>query len=242
LPTPPPAAPSGIAADARAAPDGPAPGWFGKLAGLGDFAHRRLPPPWLQACDAWVSRGLAASRERLGEQWLAVYLTSPPQRFAWAPGVIDERWWFGLFMPSCDNAGRYFPLLIAEPRDDAPRDAAALEHLERWYGHVVGAALQTLDERGAPVDALEAALRQAPPWPPASEASAPTSPLAGLHAVPGGTALPRWLASFAAGALCDILDGCSLWWPVDPEGGPGPVRIVRGLPWDEDFADLLAAR
>ena len=61
-------------------------GWFGKLACLGDFASRRLAPDFTQACDAWLSRCVEASRAQLGERWLETYLTSPLWRFAWAPG------------------------------------------------------------------------------------------------------------------------------------------------------------
>ena len=33
------------------------PGWYGKLASLGDFAHRRLPPEWLRACEGAAEGG-----------------------------------------------------------------------------------------------------------------------------------------------------------------------------------------
>jgi len=225
------------------AADEAVPGWFGKISTLGDFAHRRLPPSWLQACDAWLSQALRASRARLGERWLDVYLTTPTQRFAWAPGVIDEQWWFGLFMPSCDSVGRYFPLVIAQSRASAPRDREALAQLERWYEHLVVAAMRTLDERGTPVEALEETLRESPPW---TDAAEPTDEEAavrpGRWTIAPEAGLAQWVPALAATALLDAVGGCSLWWPADASGAPGNVRIVRGLPWDEDFVDLLEGR
>ncbi len=51
-----------------------APGWYGKLPMLGDFAHRRLPRGFVDACDDWLSRGIGASRQSLGPAWLDDYL------------------------------------------------------------------------------------------------------------------------------------------------------------------------
>ncbi len=102
------------------------PGWYGKLAMLGDFAQRRLPEHAVRRCDTWLSRAMAAGREHLAANWLDVYLSAPVLRFAWAPGVLDELWWFGVVMPSCDQVGRYFPLLVAQSRTGAPADRIAL--------------------------------------------------------------------------------------------------------------------
>ena len=54
-----------------------APGWFGKLSMLGDFASRRLSSDWIRPCDEWLSASLRTSQERLGERWLATYLATP---------------------------------------------------------------------------------------------------------------------------------------------------------------------
>ena len=225
------------------AADAQVPGCFGKISTLGDFAHRRLPPAWLQACDTWLSQALQASRARLGERWLDVYLTTPTQRFAWAPGVIDDLWWFGLFMPSCDSVGRYFPLVIAQSREAAPQDLDTLAQLERWYEHLAAAAMRTLDERGTPVEALEETLRESPTWAGAAAREDPDANVRpGRRTLSRSAGLAQWVPALATTALLDSLAGCSLWWPVDASGAPGSVRIVRGLPWDEDFVELLEGR
>ncbi|MBC7957519.1 MAG: type VI secretion system-associated protein TagF, partial [Cytophagales bacterium] len=138
-----------------------APGWYGKLPMLGDFAGRRLPQNFVDACDAWLARGVEQSRAQLGERWLDVYLTGPIWRFAWAPGVVDEKWWLGVMMPSVDKVGRYFPLLIAREAAALPATAEGLNQLQAWYGHLGASALGTL-RPGATLEDFESTLARAP--------------------------------------------------------------------------------
>ena len=230
---------SATAPDLRAPP-----GWYGKLAALGDFAQRRLPPAWVQACDTWLSQAMLGGRSALGDRWLDVYLTAPMLRFAWSPGVIDASWWFGVLMPSCDSAGRYFPLVVAQARTRPPEDRIALDHLELWYGHLEQAALPTLAGAAGSVEALEDALRDAPPWPTPGHGGALVVPreaddshLSLQRAAP----LSLWLQALAAQALTTRLAGCSVWWRSSDDGTNDRVDIVQGLPVDAEFAALLGA-
>lgn len=217
--------------------------WYGKLASLGDFAQRRMPAEGLSIFDSWLSRAMQGGRDQLGERWLEVYLTAPALRFAWAPGVIDSRWWFGLLMPSCDSVGRYFPLVIAQPRSKAPEDRIALDHLELWYEHVAQAALLTLGDDSGSLDALEAALHDAPPWPTAGRAT-PTSvreTALGQHLRLAASApLTQWLHALSVQQLNSHLAGCTIWWRVTDDHVADSVDIVRGLPDGAGFAALLA--
>jgi len=238
------------AAGSGGPPEADLPAWFGKVATLGDFAHRRLPAPVRATCDAWLSRAMRQAEARLGSHWLPLYLTAPLLRFAWAPGVVDPRWWFGVLMPSCDDVGRYFPLLVASSRTTPPVEGAALAQLERWYGHLARAATSTL--QGASIDTFEAALRAAPAWPqPAAESASASTPLpidgvadlATLLArggpLPRGAPLERWLAALAARGLHDALQGRTVWWRAADEAHAPHLEIVEGLPEDERFVDLL---
>jgi type VI secretion system protein ImpM len=220
------------------------PGWYGKLASLGDFAQRRLPPAWVQSCDAWLSHVMQRSREQLGEHWLQTYLTAPVLRFAWAPGVLDNQWWFGLLMPSCDNVGRYYPLLIAQPRARPPTDRIALDHLELWYTHVANAAVQTLSDQTS-LDAFERALGDAPPWPtagPASPLSTRSTVTAERYEMAASVPLSRWLPAMATTELLARVAGCTLWWRTTDDGTGASVSLVHRLPGAETFVELLAGR
>jgi type VI secretion system protein ImpM len=219
-------------------------GWFGKVSMLGDFASRRLEPAWVEACDRWLSGSMDTSRRLMGEAWMPAYLSAPLWRFAWAPGVVDHQWWFGVLMPSSDNVGRYFPLVVAQPRPAPPVDRFALDHLELWWQHVADAALRTLAE-GAQVDGFEADLMQAPPWP-----MSPQAPPVRVVPAPGRervsidrvATLEGFMHGLAATSLLQRFEGCSLW---SPYGGPQATlacTLLEGLPTPEAFGELLTGR
>jgi len=217
--------------------------WYGKVASLGDFVQRRVPPECLQRLDAWLSSVMRDAREQLGERWLDVYLTAPLLRFAWAPDVIDSRWWFGLLMPSCDSVGRYFPLVIVQPRPRAPEDRIALDHLELWYEHLAHAAMQTLNEGADSLETLETSLRDAPPWPTPGRAPVVTTRDT-LHGdrlgVAPAASLQQWLHGLATRDLHRRFAGCTIWWRVTESPSGDSVDIVHGLPDGAGFAALLS--
>ena len=221
-----------------------APGWFGKMAMLGDFASRRLPQDFVDACDAWLARGLEQSRAQLGERWLDVYLTGPIWRFAWAPGVVDARWWIGVMMPSVDKVGRYFPLLISRSTTALPDTASGLSALEAWYAHLSATALGTL-RPGATLEDFESTLARAP----AREEGAPvataiTSPLPGRvrHTLPGAASLQTWAQGLLAGDALQRFAGQSLWWPDHAESPDNSLSVSPGLPPAQHFSELLEGR
>ncbi len=163
-------------------------------------------------------------------------------------------------MPSCDNVGRYFPLLVVQRRAQAPLDGVALAHLDAWYAHIALAATQTLGE-DATLPRFEQALAQAPPWPAPGQGSTPapqptpdarpalvdalpapdTQPMAaGAHyALPAPASLPAWLQAQAAQGLQQRWQGCSVWWRHDEAARMASARVVTGLPDAALFGQLL---
>ncbi|MEZ5622643.1 MAG: type VI secretion system-associated protein TagF [Burkholderiaceae bacterium] len=223
-----------------------APGWYGKLSMLGDFASRRLDAGWIARIHAWIAAGLLASRERLGERWPQAYLGAPLWRFAWAPGIVDTRWWFGVLMPSCDSVGRYYPLVVVEARARPPSDRIGLDHLDLWWQRLAQATLATLTD-DATVEAFEAALHDAPPWPRALHLPEPADPAADRqrHPVAPGTPLTQLAHGLAAAELVRRLAGSSIWWPLEVASAAGAAAprgqctVTRGLPCAATFAELL---
>ncbi|MFE0752569.1 type VI secretion system-associated protein TagF [Inquilinus sp. NPDC058860] len=145
---------------------GAAPGIFGKLPWLGDFVVQRLPRGFVEPWDAWLQDGLAASRVALGDAWLDRYRTAPVWRFA-LPAHVAGPPVAGLFLPSVDRVGRYFPLTLALPLEsgpppDLPASAAS------WFDALEAVALAALEEETRPEDWLSALERiGAPPLVPA---------------------------------------------------------------------------
>lgn len=219
-------------------------GWYGKLAMLGDFAQRRLPHDLVQRCDAWMSRAMEGSRQVLGADWLETYLNAPVLRFGLAPGVHDAHWWFGTLMPSCDQVGRYFPLLVVQRRSRAPADGIALDHLELWFEHLTQASLRTLRD-GSTLADFEAALHDTPPWPtPAGGAPLVSRPGAALERWRLGPApsLHQAMNALATQGLLERLAGHSLWWRPADDGLDPTLSLVAGLPDATAFAAMLSGR
>lgn len=226
------------------APDGDAPAWFGKLASLGDFATRRLPQDTARLVDAWLAQGVDTSRAQLGERWMNVYLTSPLWRFAWAPGVLDTSWWFGLVMPSVDNVGRYFPLIVLQSRAAPPSGREGLQQLEQWYAGIARAALRTLQPAGS-LEQFEAELAQVAQLSPLPH-STPAQPWAAAqwaertrHDIAAGTSLDECLVQLAVAESLHRFRGCSLWWSLRPGAQDSSFSMAVGLPARESFVLML---
>lgn len=130
-------------------------GLFGKLPDHRDFVRRALPEGFVGPWDGWLSAALAASRARLGEEWLAAFLEAPVWRFALAPGVCGRRGAAGVLAPSVDAVGRHFPLTVAA-LTDAPPDPAA----SPWHDALETIVVDAVTGAWS-ADALAAALAQA---------------------------------------------------------------------------------
>jgi len=88
-------------------------GFYGKLPARGDFVRAGLPRDFIEPWDAWWQRMLVGSREVVGEAWTAVWLQAPIWRFALPPGMCGSDAVLGLWLPSVDRVGRFFPLTLA---------------------------------------------------------------------------------------------------------------------------------
>jgi type VI secretion system protein ImpM len=114
------------------------PGWFGKLPGMGDFAHRRLPEAFRERWDRWLHDGLLRLRE-CHSDWTERYLEAPLWCFVLGRGVAGDGCWLGVLMPSVDGVGRYFPFTVAVAFDETP------PALLPWWALAAQAALEGLE-------------------------------------------------------------------------------------------------
>ncbi|WP_354003676.1 type VI secretion system-associated protein TagF [Ramlibacter aurantiacus] len=201
-----------------------APGWHGKLPSLGDFASRRLDARFLEPWDAWLSQGLAMLQAQ--PDWLDRYLQSPAWRFLLMPGVIDERTWSGVLMPSVDRVGRYYPFTLVATFEVPPALTQAAAHWA-WLGQLEDLAFSALDREWS-VDELEGRLnRLNPPEPDGESDSVPHS----LQWHQGLRGKSCWYAAPAVGAskflICERLDSNdlprTLFAPAAPETAGTPA-------------------
>ncbi|CAL96505.1 type VI secretion system-associated protein TagF [Azoarcus olearius] len=220
-----------------------APGWYGKLPALGDFASRRLPQGFVAAWDGWLQRGLAYSQEHLGAAWLDSFLTAPVWRFVLGERTLDTGAWAGIVLPSVDRVGRYFPLTLCAPLPAFSPTAATLGALTRWTAALEDVARAGLDPL-ATVDSFDASLAGCPaPLLPATPPSALGDALlrgdafvrlsggdgAGLPVVAGDAASHLGAALFAP---------YTLWW-CSGDAGAADGFACHGMPSAAVFARML---
>ena len=191
------------------------PGWFGKLPGMGDFAHRRLPESFRSVWDQWLQRGLARLRDRHAD-WTEHYLEAPVWCFALGPKVAGEGAWIGVLMPSVDGVGRYFPFTLAVELDASVGEMLrgdALRSALQWWANGTRAALEGLE---GDLDALrfDAVLER-------------------LFVAESGEVGEGVLESLALPGA-----GGSLWLG-DPRTADGVRMVVAGLPLDAQFEALF---
>jgi type VI secretion system protein ImpM len=191
------------------------PGWFGKLPGMGDFAHRRLPEGFRSVWDQWLQRGMARLRDRHAD-WTERYLEAPVWCFVLGARVVGDRGWMGVLMPSVDGVGRYFPFALAvELSASAPEElqGEALSAALRWWGLATRAALEGLE---GDLDAVR------------------------FDAVLQRLFLADASAELLSGAVASLVlpgVGASLWLG-DPFADQAGGMLSSGLPRDEQF-DVL---
>jgi len=137
-------------------------GVYGKLPGYGDFIHRSLPTPFINEIDSWLQLYVASSHEKLGDSWLDIYLTSPIWRFVLSAGVIDEQHWAGIMLPSVDQVGRYYPLVMAIPVDARCNPYEFISSNSAWFEQIEDCALLALDAQVSVEQLVEMANEVAP--------------------------------------------------------------------------------
>ena len=121
------------------------PGLYGKLPMHGDFIQRNLPTAFVTEWDLWLQHFVAGCKEKIGEDWLDIYLTSPIWRFVFSHGVIDDNSWAGILMPSVDQVGRYYPFTIAMRLPDFVNPFEFIAVQTAWYSNIEDLALRALN-------------------------------------------------------------------------------------------------
>lgn len=120
-------------------------GIYGKLPTHGDFIQRNLPSGFVSEWDQWLQHYIAGAKEKIGSDWLDIYLTSPIWRFVFSHGVIDDGRWAGIMMPSVDQVGRYFPFTIALKLPGYVNPLEFISLQSSWYCGIEELALTALD-------------------------------------------------------------------------------------------------
>jgi type VI secretion system protein ImpM len=220
------------------------PGFYGKLPNLGDFVSRRLPAEFIKPWDLWLQESLAESRVRLGDEWLATYLTSPLWRFVLTPGIAGQTGWAGVMMPSVDRVGRYFPLTLASPLGISG-DPLRLLGETAWFDRLETVMLTGLDESSS-IEAFDVQVQGLGSPPSAARPCAQVSALGQARSnawriqAPSPAELSGRCSILLSLALDQVFCAYSLWWSSGSERVAPSGLICQGLPPTEGFSGLLA--
>ncbi|MDO9600216.1 MAG: type VI secretion system-associated protein TagF [Azoarcus sp.] len=221
-----------------------APGWYGKLPALGDFASRRLPHGFVSAWDAWLQRGMAYSQEHLGPAWLDTFLTAPVWGFVLGARTLDTQTWAGIVLPSVDRVGRYFPLTLCAALPRIAFDGEALAALQRWMDDLEQAARAGLDPQVS-LEGFDAAF--AGVLPPSFASPAMTDGLGSalLRGEPfirleraGAKGLHELAGDAGAQVMDPLFAPYTLWWCRGGDGVTGGFAC-HGMPSAAVFARML---
>lgn len=211
-------------------------GYYGKIPGHGDFIQHRLPRAFVQPWDEWLQAGMAASRDRLGEDWLDIYLTSPAWRFAFPAGACCDTAFAGVMIPSVDRVGRYFPFTLAAPLAAGASVFATAGASSEWFSATEALILTTLDDafdRGrfdATLDKLGA--------PPVADTRT-TAPLPAHTLLDCADDLTSPLAALLEQLTMAATADCSLWWSHGSDRVAPSLSWAHGLPPAAAFDALL---
>ncbi len=161
-------------------------GLFGKLPAHGDFVRRHLPRSFVTPWDEWLSAGIAAAQDALGDDWAAAWDAAPAWRFSLAAGVCGPDAVLGVMLPSVDMVGRRFAITLAAlPAQDAPED---------WFATLEEAA-RTARDGALDADMLAARLPDAP-----EDGTPGTTAFWGAEAAPRAMPAPADFTSLLAAA------------------------------------------
>jgi len=225
-------------------------GFYGKIPIKGDFVSRHLPRSFVEPWDQWLQESIATSREQLSDHWLDSYLTSPIWRFALSKGVCDENTWIGLMIPSVDSVGRYFPLTLAAPVNNASTLISIVDQEEPWFSQAEQIALSALDQDKT-FDAFNQDIDELD-LPRHLHASASIQenelPKAGLKnsdnwriTMEESRSVSANLSSLTEQFLLKSFPNVSLWWSSGSEKIEPSILICNKLPPTQGFSALLSA-
>lgn len=212
-------------------------GVFGKLPAHGDFVQRGLPGSFTDTWDEWLQRAVHGSRELVGAPWLDFYLTSPIWRFVLSPGVVDEKAWAGVLVPSVDSVGRYFPVTLCAEFGARRRVFDFFESAQSWYSALCDLGLSSLQDT-LPVDDVMSRF----PVCDMIDAEAPTvSRENDALLLRGHIDLDRGYAALAEKQFSEHHSSYSLWWNGGSSQPASSLLLSPGLPEPLLYSTMIGA-
>jgi len=214
--------------------------YFGKLPCAGDFVQYNLSGSLGAGWDQWLQNSVLASQQALGEHWLNYFLVAPWWRFSIMPSIINEQAWIGLWCPSVDKVGRYFPFTFLQPLDSSQFALDALLHNATWFDALEDTVARVFDQ-SLDFDGFKQAFLELPEAEPGQPQVTDLDNLS--FEVPNTGAGPFQVVSRYCAALLKGLDSPQSFWWSEGSTWVGPRLVSCGkLPRFQSFTAFLDGR
>ena len=220
-------------------------GFFGKIPLTGDFIHRRMSSVFMNRWDEWLKINILHSQNKLGERWLPIYSQSPMWRFCIAPGVIDDKAYLGVMIPSVDSVGRYFPLTVAQAVDAKAIPFMLSDTANHWFHSIEDLLLDLLEGYEPNLQVFDAKIAALQPKWIDTLASIPAGQTSmnkafNLHLeVSSASSINHSLSSLMLNNLLESKKGFTFWWNEGSEAYQPNMLFSDKLPAMDQFCALL---
>jgi type VI secretion system ImpM family protein len=220
-------------------------GFFGKIPLTGDFIHRRMGSVFMNRWDEWLKINILHSQKQLGERWLPIYSQSPMWRFCIAPGVIDDKAYLGIMIPSVDSVGRYFPLTVAQAVDPKAIPFMLSDMANQWFQNIEDLLLDLLEGYEPNLQIFDAKIAALQPKWISDIAEIPTGQASMDKAfnlrleVNSANTINHSVSSFMLHNMVATKKGFTFWWNEGSEAYQPSILLADKLPATDQFCGLL---
>lgn len=215
---------------------------YGKLPSKRDFVAIRAPRAFLDAWEPWLQAAISSSRNELGKDWQAAFLTAPIWRF-WLGADLCGRSAIGALMPSLDGVGRYFPLTVFACADDGAGIAPPeLDLHTDWFAAAETFLMSTLDQ-DTTFDAVSQRIDQlAPPEQVAASPQPAASAGDAMVLMPASDGFDGVFATLRRQQHDNVYASASFWWTIGGENFRPVALSARHMPDPYIFSPMLTGQ
>jgi type VI secretion system protein ImpM len=208
---------------------------YGKLPSKRDFVAVRAPRAFLDSWEPWLQSAISSSRNELGKDWQAAFLTAPIWRF-WLGADVCGRSAIGAFMASLDGVGRYFPLTVFAYADDGAAIAPPeLDSHDSWFAAAETFLMSTLDQ-DATYDAVSQRLDDLAP--PVQLVSAGDT----IALTPGSDGFDGLFKALRLQQPDKVYASATFWWTIGGDNYPPAALCARQMPDPYIFSPMLTGQ
>lgn len=221
-------------------------GYYGKIPARGDFVKHQLPRSFIEPWDDWLQTAIHRSKEQLAENWLDAYLTSPIYRFLLSSGLCGSRQWMGVFMPSVDRVGRYFPMILCMPVPSTENIFSLLKSSENWFieaERLISSCLEDefdLDEFNQSVAGMSITVASDVDYDFTRQTASGSKQVLIRQALDSMDEVNRAFPDILDTILHQFCFAYSLWWTQGSERLTSSLLISQGLPAVDSFQALFS--